>query len=113
MTKYLHVNNTHTHTHSHTHSHTHTHTHTHLHTLTHLEAGAVSMCSNNSEPIARSVLTTNSKRYDSGEVIGEEILCNRGGRDREREGEMINFAPVATICTIYHFQTCSLCSLTE
>ena len=47
------------------------------------------MCSNNSEPIARSVLTTNSKRYDSGEVIGEEILYNRGGR------EMINFVPVA------------------
>ena len=74
------------------------------------------MCSNNSEPIARSVLTTNSKRYDSGEVIGEEILYNRGGRERERERErerMINFALVATICTIDHFQTCSLCSLNE
>ena len=55
-------------------------------THTCLEAGAVSMCSNNSEPIARSVLTTNSKRYDSGEVIGEEILCNRGGGiERERK----------------------------
>ena len=76
------------------------------------------MCSNNSEPIARSVLTTNSKRYDSGEVIGEEILCNRGGREGDGQGEgerkgMINFALVATICTIYHFQTCSLCSLNE
>ena len=68
------------------------------------------MCSNNSEPIARSVLTTNSKRYDSGEVIGEEILYVQG---KEREKGMINFALVATICTIYHFQTCSLCSLNE
>ena len=41
------------------------------------------MSSNNSEPIARSVLTTNSKRYDSGEVIGEEILWE-GERERER-----------------------------
>ena len=69
-------------------------THTCTHTLTHLEAGTVSMCSNNSEPIARSVLTTNSKRYDSGEVIGEEILYNRGGR------EMINLQ-----CTMH--KTCS------
>ena len=48
------------------------------------------MCSYNSESIAWSVLTTNSKHYDSREVIGEEILCNRrrreeGGRERERE----------------------------
>ena len=44
------------------------------------------MCSYNSESIAWSVLTTNSKCYDSREVIGEEILSNRGDR-RERGRE--------------------------
>ena len=43
-------------------------------------------------------------------LLVREILYYRG---REREKGMINFALVATICTIYHFQTCSLCSLNE
>ena len=45
-----------------------------IHTCACTHVPCVSMCSYNSESIAWSVLTTNSKCYDSREVICEEIL---------------------------------------